>query len=142
LAWLNRGLRAGEAVRRALQPRLFLAILVQGLRWYGWMLFLLLPVLPAAIFLVGIAPLLEEQMAAMGPREMASRGLMQMVEASRFAVAWWWAALAGGALILQPCLAWLGVSSTGRLLLELGEVGERPEAEAQAGVPSGFFSAK
>jgi hypothetical protein len=142
LAWLNCGLGAGEAIRRALQPRVFLAVFVQGLRWYGWGLLVLLPLLPAAVFLVGIAPLLEDQLAVMGPQEVASRGLMRMVHASRFAVSWWWAALGVGSLVLQPCLAWLGVAGAGRLLVELGEVGERPGAEAQDSVPSGFLSAK
>ena len=129
LRWLDPAAGTVDTMRLALQPRVFLPVFLQALRWHGWLLMLLLLALPTALALIGIAPQLEPQLAQLDPVHLEPM-LRRIIEASRFAAAYWWALTLVAMFVLQPCLAWLGVVSVGRLLLELGEVREAPVTPA------------
>ena len=132
-----------RTARQALQPRVFLPRLVLRLRWHALFVLAILPVVPVALFLIFVLPLLEDQLAAYGCCHIAA--VMPFVQASRFAIMWWWALLlfALGAFygLVMP-MSWLDTVSSGRLMVELGLVpGVRAQVD-QAGEPSGLRSRK
>ena len=128
--WLNRSrIRVVEAARRAWRTRVVLARLLLYARLVAWLPLLVLPLLPIAALLIFVVPQLESGLGCC-----VAHDSVALINASRFAVMWWWAALVMGAGVVAALpYAWINVVSSGRLLVEMGVVQEdTPQREPAA----------
>jgi hypothetical protein len=122
LFWFNAAsIGAGPALRDAAREssrwRAFGGMLALSLRSYALLVAVLLPLLPACVFLIAIFPSLETVLAA-GP---VPASIRPMIDASRAVVAWWWlAGTLAWALLQGALLAWVMPLASGRLLHQLG----------------------
>ena len=127
IAWLNaaRKPKLLECIRAAIRPRVFAPCIVQAMRWHFFAVLLLLVAFPVWWFLVEVLPGLEGQLACC-----LAPDLQFFVDASRSAVAWWWALSLVGYASFQYLLSWFGEVGGARLLQELGQVGDAAAATA------------
>jgi hypothetical protein len=123
--WLSRGRSPLPAARRALQPKVLLSLLVQQARLLLGFLLALLPIVPLVLALIFVIPQFE---TALFDCQCAPTGAWHWaIAASRFAVAWWWAALAVAIGLLISIFGVVALATMGRLLLQLGVV--TPESD-------------
>jgi hypothetical protein len=118
LSWLRRGDSVRSTLVSALSPRVFLPMFVFHVRAFALVALLLLPIVPLALFLLYLAPMLEDQLVA-APLGTAS----WLVSSSRFAVSWWWALVMVVLGIAQWIWTiWVWTAGSARVLERLGLV--------------------
>lgn len=125
LAWLNASeLSLRQTIGTAFRPRIFMAMCALGIRWLALACCLILPVLPIWFLLVmgvpGFAPVLEDSDYVR---------LHWFIEASEWAVAYWWLTAAVAFMPIAASWQWLASVSSGRLLVELGVTKALAEAK-------------
>lgn len=118
LAWLNvSGLSLRQTIGMAFRPRIFMAMCALEIRWLALGCCLILPALPIWFLLVmgvpGFAPVL-------GISDYVR--VRWFIEASEWAVAYWWLTAAVAFMPIAASWQWLASVSSGRLLVELRAV--------------------
>lgn len=115
---LGHGPAIVHAVRESRRWRVFGAMLALVLRTYALLAAVLLPLLPAFLFLTAILGSLETQFLSVA---LEPDAVQPMIDASRWFVSWWWVlGLAGWAVMDGAVLPWVEAVASGRLLHELG----------------------
>jgi hypothetical protein len=114
--WLSDGqLPVRSALRHAVRPLVFLPVALQQLRLGLLVVLALLPLLPIVLTLVFVLPQFEHVLEFPLPAAWE-----WAVRASRFAIAWWWAAMLAVAAVLLSAYFTLAFAGLGRLLAQLG----------------------